>query len=272
VVTVCDLAWQRHPATVEQPRLGYYRLFVPPSLRRAAAVLGISDATAAEVVRLYPEVAARVISTPFGTPTWVWRAAQTETAPAPPRRPRFLFVGTLEPRKNLERLLAAYALARGREASADFPGLLLVGGRGWKDSGLRRRMEELVASGHLEVRDYCDQTELWRLYRSSLALLFPSLYEGFGFPILEAMAAELPVLTADRGAMAEVAGEAGLLVDPDSTADLAAGIGRLADDARLRADLRRRGRARARDWSWERTAAATLAVYDDVLRSRPPGR
>ena len=263
VVTVCDLAWQVLPATIEHPRLDYYRLMVPPTLRRAAAVLAISEATAEDVRRLHPAAAQQVVVTPFGTPSWVWRAREAEVE-APPRVARFLFVGTLEPRKNLEGLMEAYAMGRDRIGDG-FPGLLLVGGRGWKDTAMRRRMQDLRSSGFLEVRDYCSQQELWEMYRGSLALLFPSKYEGFGFPILEAMAAGLPVMTAERGAMGEFAGEAGLLVDPDEPELMAEGMIRLATDSELRDRMRTDGEVRAREWSWARTAAATLAVYELVL-------
>jgi len=186
-----------------------------------------------------------------------------------------LFVSTLEPRKNLERILIAYDRFRsGRSAAGrPVPGLWLVGGRGWKDSGLRQRLEALVAAGAVHVEDYCDTDRLWELYGLARALLFPSLHEGFGFPILEAMAANLPVLTANVGAMAEVAGDAALLVDPCETTALVDAMTRLADDSDLRADLAARGRERVAVWDWERTAAATLDVYAEVLtRSRPGTR
>ncbi|MBE0567103.1 MAG: glycosyltransferase family 4 protein, partial [Krumholzibacteria bacterium] len=196
-------------------------------------------------------------------------AAREGPGPAPGRagRPRFLFVGTLEPRKNLEGILRAYTrfLAEaGRPASA-CPSLLFVGGRGWCDGSLRAAMVRLQAQGHLEVRGWCEPAELWRLYRTARALLFPSLHEGFGFPILEAMAAGLPVLTSDRGAMAEVAGEAALLADPRDTGRLAGALAQLAWDEPLRARLAALGRARSGQWTWERTATATCAAYDRAL-------
>ncbi len=270
VVTVHDLAWQLFPGTVEQPRRGYYHLFVGPSLRRAAAVVTNSEATAADVARLHPGTAGKVTVTPFGLAAWATAAARREDeqpAPGRPGRPSFLFVGTLEPRKNLEGVLRAYELfleGAGRPVEA-CPQLLFVGARGWGDSRLRPAMQRLQAAGHLEVRDYCEPAQLWNLYRSAHGLLFPSLHEGFGFPILEAMAAGLPVLTADRGAMAEVAGDAALLVDPADPADMAAGMARLAWDGALRDRLQVAGQARVRQWTWERTAAITSAVYARVL-------
>lgn len=270
VVTVHDLAWQLFPRTVEQPRRSYYQLFVGPTLGRAAAVVANSEATAADVRRLHPATAGKVTVTPFGLAAWARDAARSEggtPAPGRPGRPCFLFVGTLEPRKNLEGVLRAYELfleGAGRPAEA-CPSLLFVGARGWGDSRLRPTMQRLQAAGHLEVRDYCDPNQLWDLYRSAHGLLFPSLHEGFGFPILEAMAAGLPVLTADRGAMAEVAGEAALLVDPADPVDMAGGMARMAWDPTLRASLVAAGCARARQWTWERTATETCAVYARVL-------
>ena len=270
VVTVHDLAWRLFPGTVEEPRRSYYRLVVGPSLRRAAAIVTNSAATAQDVRRLYPDCAHKVSVTPFGLAAWALRAAAGETAPAAPGRrgrPRFLFVGTLEPRKNLEGVLHAYTrfLAEAGRPPAECPSLLFVGARGWRDTRLRAAMQELQEAGHLDVRDYCQPEELWDLYRSARGLLFPSLHEGFGFPILEAMAAGLPVLTADRGAMAEVAGDAALLVDPEDSGALAAGMRQLAWDEAGRQRLVACGLQRVRQWTWERTAETTCAVYTAVL-------
>ena len=265
VVTVHDLAWQLFPRTVEQPRRGYYRLVVPRTLKKARVVVTNSGATAEDVRRLHPQVR-RVKITPFGTPSWVDSLPPVSGQPDGGgfgERPFFLFVGTLEPRKNLERLLEAYALLV--EQGGSCPGLLLVGSKGWRDSGLRRRIEPLQAQGHLRVLDYCGIETLGQLYRSALALLFPSLHEGFGFPILEAMALGLPVLTSRRGAMAEVSGDAALLVDPEDSVSLGEALALLARDADLRGRLVARGRENARTWTWERTARSTLEAYHAAL-------
>jgi len=267
VVTVHDLAYRLHPDTVERARRWYYRGIVPASLRRAAAVVTNSRATAQDVARAFPFTAPRITVTPFGTPSWVWE--RPAPSPAGPRAP-YLFVGTLEPRKNLPRLLEAYRrlLDAPRHPDAPpLPDLVLVGGRGWLDSPLRGPLAALQANGRVRLEGYCGPERLWELYGSARALLFPSLHEGFGFPILEAMAAGLPVLTADRGAMREVAGDAALLVDPLDVAGLAAAMERIHADERLRADLIARGTARARAWNWERTAEATVEVYRRLVAS-----
>jgi glycosyltransferase involved in cell wall biosynthesis len=272
VVTVHDLAFLDFPQTVEQPRRAYYRWLVPRTLRRADAVLTNSEATAAAVAGHFPELANRLTVTPFGTPTWVWRQSPAsgqrgEDAP-------FLFVGTLEPRKNLLRLLQAYRAFLDRRRQQDRldagPPLALVGGKGWREASLRPHLDDLARRGKLRLEGYCEPARLWQLYCAARALLFPSLQEGFGFPILEAMAAGLPVLTANRGAMREVAGEAALLVDPEDTGAIAAGIERLHADAGLCTRLSRAGPARAAAWSWERTAALTTAAYHRLLAQAQP--
>ena len=266
LLTVHDIAFRLFPDTVEQPRRGYYRLMVPPSLRKAAAVAAVSAATAADIAAAYPFAAARTEVVPNGTPAWV----DGRVAGGPrPRRAPFLFVGTLEPRKNLERILDAYELflsaSFGLDGMDELPDLILAGGRGWQDGPFRRRMEPLLASGKLKLAGYCDPDRLWELYQSAQALLFPSLHEGFGLPILEAMAAGLPVLTADRGAMLEVAGEAALTVDPEDTQAIADGMARLFSDPVLGEELAQRGMRRRQLWTWQQAARRTVEVYRRIL-------
>jgi glycosyltransferase involved in cell wall biosynthesis len=265
VVTVYDLAYRLFPDTVEEPRRSYYRALVPRTLHGARRVLAISEATAADIRSAWPDIGPRVSVARLGLPAWLRgrEAAPVDRGCDAP----FLFVGTLEPRKNLERLMRAYATFRRqrREANRPAPRLVLVGGRGWKDSGLRALLEPLVAAGDVVVLNYCDQEELWRQYRLARALLFPSLHEGFGLPILEAMVAGTPVLTSDRGAMAEVAGDAAYLVDPTSEQALIEGLRRLTDDDELRRDLVARGHACWPRWTWSETARATVAAYREAL-------
>ncbi len=266
VVTVHDLAWLLYPKTVEEPRRSYYKFFVPRTLSKASAIVTNSQATYLDVCREYPQVAESVHVTPFGTPSWVWQQPEvTETAD----KPYFLFVGTLEPRKNLPALLAAYEMyiAEHQGGLENTLNLVLVGGKGWSDSPLQGPFKRLQRQGKLKIRDYCGLSELWEHYNKATALLFPSLHEGFGFPILEAMAAGLPVLTANRGAMAEVAGQAAALVNPDDVTEMSLTMAKMAHDQQWRNSFAQSGPPRAAFWSWEETARRTISVYKEVLAS-----
>ena len=266
LLTVHDIAFHLHPGTVEQPRRSYYRLMVPLSVRKAALVGCVSAATRDELTRYSPAAAGKSLVLPNAVPGWT--EGREPGGPRPSDAP-FLFVGTLEPRKNLERILAAYerflAVESGKGRIDELPDLVVVGGRGWRDSGLRRRIEALKGTGKLRLQGYCGPDILWSHYLSAQALLFPSLHEGFGLPILEAMTAGLPVLTSDRGAMREVAGDAALTVDPENVAAIAEGMSRLHSDSALRAELAGRGLGRRELWTWQQTARRTLEAYHRIL-------
>jgi alpha-1,3-rhamnosyl/mannosyltransferase len=275
VVTVYDLAWLHYPETLEWARRMYYKWLVPRTLRSADLITAISQSTAAETREAFPGTASRIRVVPLGLPLWVQDARGGGAADgAPPGPPYFLFVGTMEPRKNLARLLDAYGIFRetaqrdGR-ASVEIPRLVLVGGKGWRDGALRSHLKQYRDRGWLELLDYRDDVALWDLYRGALALVFPSLHEGFGLPILEAMAASCPVLTSNRGGMKEVAGQRALLVDPASPEDIAEGLEVMAFKQEIRAELARGGPEHARAWSWDLTADRTEAVYRELLGRYP---
>jgi alpha-1,3-rhamnosyl/mannosyltransferase len=180
-------------------------------------------------------------------------------------RPGYLlFVGTFEPRKNLERVLAAYRSLRSDRD--DLPELVVVGGRGWRGADeLRRRAEDTPG---VVVLGYVDDAVLEGLYRDARMLVFPSLYEGFGLPIIEAMAAGTPVLTSRVGALEEVADGAGMLVDPTDPGDIARGMTKLLDDADLAGRLVDAGRKVAAGYTWDRAGAALREAIEALATHR----
>jgi glycosyltransferase involved in cell wall biosynthesis len=174
-----------------------------------------------------------------------------------------LFVGTFEPRKNLSGLLQAYALLR--QQLPDAPPLVLVGRRGWLYERIFEQVTALKLDDHLIWLENLPSEALPALYNGAGVLVQPSFYEGFGFPPLEAMACGTPTVVARRGALPEVVGETGLLIDPERPDEIAAALARALTDSAFRARSRAAGRARAQHFTWQRTAQIALAVYRRVL-------
>ncbi len=261
-VVVQDLTFVRLPETMPRLKRQYYRRMVGRSMRRAELVFVTTRTMAHEVAAYEPSALYKLRIAPGGV-----SSALLDHGDEDPSRPAssleeerrdFLFVGTLEPRKNLERLLAAHA--NQCRFDPEFPGLKIVGGRGWEDAGIRRAVQMHPDPTRLHLLGYLDEVELLRQYDRSLALLFPSLYEGFGLPAVEAMARGCPVLTSRGIATAEVTGDAALLVDPLDTGELERGMRRLASDPALRRRLAAAGRIRARSYRWERCARLMLGA------------
>lgn len=174
----------------------------------------------------------------------------------------FLFVSSIEPRKNIARIVEAYAALPA--ATRRRHPLIMTGSSGWKSEALMRRINVKDEASGLQYLNYASDTDLKCLYASAGALVFPSIYEGFGLPILEAQTMGLPVLTSDRSCMPEVAGDAALLVDPFDVDAIKQGLEQIMLDDTLRASLRTAGLNNARRYSWESTVSKTLDVYRRV--------
>jgi glycosyltransferase involved in cell wall biosynthesis len=242
VVTFHDLAVLRHPETFNRWTRTYSRAVLPRVARAASRLIAVSEFTRRELLELLdaPEEKVRVIPNAVGPPF----SAEGEAAPGD----YVLAVSTLEPRKNLPRLVEAY----GRAGLNGLP-LLVAGAAGW--GGVRVAGDNVRWLG--EVRD----DELARLYRGARAVAYVSLYEGFGLPVLEAMACGAPVVAARNGALEEVSGGAAVLVDPLDPDAIAAG---LAEAIERRDELRPLGIARARTFAWSKVARETVAVYREA--------
>jgi glycosyltransferase involved in cell wall biosynthesis len=263
VIVVYDLVAFEAPGTAQMRAARIERATIRPALRRAAGLDCISEATRADLVARFPASATKARVIPLAADAAFATASAGDVAARYGiDRPYVLSVATLEPRKNLERLIRAWedvdpAL---REAHR----LVLAGGRGWEDSPIiaAARAAGATTLGHV------DEADLASLYAGATAFAYPSLYEGFGLPVLEAMSAGTPVITSATSSLPEVAGDAALLVDPTDTAAIARALERVLGDSGLAAGLALRGRARARLFSWERTARETAELLLAVRSKR----
>jgi alpha-1,3-rhamnosyl/mannosyltransferase len=257
VVMVHDLGVRRVAWSLDDPTRDALERGLEKSLARAAAVITPSRAVGDEVVAAGLAPADAVVAIHHGPGQVATAGVASRPAGVPDRYA--LFVGTLEPRKNLELLLEVWPTLR-RER-ADWPALVVCGGWGWKTEKVRERVEEARREGWLLPLGYVDDAPLAALYRGALFLVFPSLYEGFGLPLLEAMAAGCPALCSDLPVFREVGGGAAEYAPPGDAAAWTAALRRLVSDPTRRAELGRLGVARASAFSWDRAAAETLEVW-----------
>jgi glycosyltransferase involved in cell wall biosynthesis len=250
VVTIQDLSFERDPTVMPWRDRLIFKAAVPRAARRAARVLAISELTRHDLVELYGIPEQKIAVTPLAAdPVF------GPDGPSPNGEPYALFVGALQPRKEATTAIEALALV-----GEDAPKLVLVG----PDKGGRAEAEETAArlGVSIDLRGHIPQDELAALYRGAACLVFPSRYEGFGLPLLEAMASGTPVVATAAGALPEVAGGAAILVEPSDPVALAGGIERaIADHERLR----KAGLARASRYSWAETARLTLTAYRELL-------
>jgi glycosyltransferase involved in cell wall biosynthesis len=251
VVTVHDLSFEQHPELMGPRDRFVFRTMVPRSVRRAARVVAVSEWTKRDLVSHYGLPEDKVVVIPNGVDPVFSPAGESRDDD-----PYALFVGTLQPRKDPLAALEALSLVD------DKLRLVLVG----PDKGLggeaRRLASKLGLNGRVEFAGHVEKLQLAELYRSAACLVFPSRYEGFGLPVVEAMASGTPVVAASSGSIPEVAGDAAVLVEPGDPVALAGGIERaLADRERLV----KAGLERARRYSWAESARGTLALYRELL-------
>jgi len=264
VMTVHDFVWKRYPETMQGRNLLIERLFMSRSLQLARRLICVSDFTRSELQGLYPEHGHKAEVIPLSS-----RFPMTSPAAAGPDRialpERYvLFVGTSEPRKNLAGLLAAYAQVP-PGLRRQFP-LLLAGARGWKQD-LRRLIERLQLADDVTTLGYVDDFQLETLYRHAHVIAMPSLYEGFGLPLLEAASFGVPALTSRAASMPEVAGDGALYVDPADVASIRDVLQTLLTDAALRETLGEKAKVNVGRFSWDRAAARTMAVLEAAAGS-----
>lgn len=272
-VTVHDLDFLAHPERARVETRRDYPALIRSHMARADLVVAVSHFTAAEVRRLLGVPAERLVVARAGVPDWVVEAASRGQGRPRPAEGSILFMGTLEARKNVEGLLDAYARLVSR--APDAPRLVLAGSPTGESGAWLARAERGPAAGKIDARGYVDSADRAALYAGASMLVLPSYMEGFGLPVLEAMALGVPVIVSGRGALPEVAGPAGLVVDPDDHDALADAMLRVWQESGLAGAMRERGYAQARHFNWDESARAVVDAWATALArstAARPGR
>ncbi|MBM3310486.1 MAG: glycosyltransferase family 4 protein [Candidatus Aminicenantes bacterium] len=270
VVTVCDLYFLERPERADRQARAHFLSRTERALRDADAVVAISEFTKTALVRRFGLEPAKIAVTHLGVSPVFKTPPSPEEVEGVRRKHRLpgefiLFVGASEPRKNLPLLIDALALVHRKAGKIP---LVIAGRQGGDAAAVEERVRALGLQDAVLRPGYVSDGDLLALYHAASAFVFPSSCEGFGLPLLEAMACGLPAAVSNAGALPEIGGEAAVYFDPEDSEAVAAALVRVLGDAGLRASLRPRGRERALAFDWARTAGETLALYRAVAGGR----
>ena len=271
VVTVHDMVYKSFPGTVRGRTKYMLDIGLKRSMKRADLIVTDSEFSKSEIIKYFPRYENKIRVVPCGVDLERFHPCE-----APERIPAvkkslgiegdyFLYVGTIEPRKNLERLITAYS-AFVKKAGSNAPKLVLAGGKGWLDQGIYGRVEKLGLTDRVIFTKYVPSEDMNPLMYGALAFVFPSLYEGFGMPPLEAMACGVPVLASGEASLPEVTGDCAVICDAYAPKSIADGMYRLYRDEELRQELGRKGLQRAQGFTWKRSAEILMEVYRELAK------
>ncbi|TDS13867.1 glycosyltransferase family 4 protein [Sphingobacterium paludis] len=268
VVTVHDLIALDFPELCQYETAAYFRLTLPASIKRADKIIAVSQTVKRDILNRFPTIAADKIRVIYpgvhGRFHPVTDAAQRADVRKTYGLPSayFLFVGNLEPKKNLEMIVEAFKRLK-TDKQIDHK-LVIVGKLGWKYKGVLRAIQYSGLKDEIMLLGYVDEKHLPSIYSMASVFVFPSLYEGFGIPVVEAMRCGCPVIVSDRGALPEIAGAAAKQVDPLDAEDIAEAMYQLTSNEFLRQDMIERGLQWSQKFTWQQAAQQTLTVYNDL--------
>lgn len=266
-IFIHDLTYIRVPDAAVPELVRYLKLVVPRALKRADVVIVNSEATKADIIDIYGTPSDKIVAIQFG----VHPHFTPSNKPLPALRTKYglpeqayiLAVGTVQPRKNYSRLIEALAILRDRGIDA---ALVIAGGKGWMETPIFETVTRLGLEAQVKFLGYVDNSDLPALYSYAAAFAMPSLYEGFGLPVLEAMACGTPVVTSNISSLPEAAGDGALLIDPTDVEALADALQRILTDTALAQSLREKGLAHVTPYTWGRTASQLAEAFALALK------
>ncbi len=249
------------------------KMFLKPALRNSQKIVTVSNSTKQDVIR-YFKISSQKISVIYhGSPQGTQLASNPEKILTKYNLPNnfILFIGTLEPRKNLVRLIEAYHLLN-QKSKIKNQKLVIVGKKGWFYQEIFNKVKELKLENEIIFTGYVPDEDLPYLYKAATCFVYPSLYEGFGLPPLEAMACGCPVITSNLSSLPEVVGEAAILVNPYNIDEITAALEKILTDESLRQNLKERGFKQAQKFSWQKTALKILKILNEVNEGFHPSK
>ena len=270
VVTIHDLVWKHAGKTMRPLNRWAEKCLMPDAIRLADRIMADSHSTADAIASEFPWATDRIRVVHLGAAAMPEPLGFDTLKPMGIDRSYFLFVGTLEPRKNLLRLLEAYASLD--EVIRKQTLLVIAGGKGWGGEDMTSLIHSLDLKDSVRLTGYVSEQQLSTLYAHARFLAMPSLYEGFGLPLVEAMSFGVPVLTSSCSSLPEVAGDAGILVDPHNTNSIASGLLQMLTNDALRNELAVRAKVNAARFSWEKAAKETMEIFYEAVEARKPMR
>lgn len=268
VVTVHDLAIYKHPKFFPSGQKFSTKFLVPKSLKKTKKIIAVSETTKKDIVKLFkiPAAKIKVIYEGFaGDKVKVAEAATLKKYKL--ASPYILFVGTIEPRKNLVGLIQAFAEVNKDRRLKNYQ-LILAGAEGWKDEKVFKTIQDLKLGMKIKYLGYVSHDDKLNLMRRATCFVFPSFYEGFGLPVLEAMAIGTPVITSNLSSLPEVAGQAAILVNPAKKEEITKALKKVLGNEHLRQQMSNNGREQARKFSWSKCVQETLKVYQGVFKAQ----
>lgn len=270
VVTVHDMVYKAFPETVRGRTKLMLNMGLKQSMKRADIIVTDSEFSRSEIIKYFPQHKKKIRVVPCGVDLEKFKPCEEpERIPAVKKSlgiegDYFLYVGTIEPRKNLERLINAYYAFTKKVKNA--PKLVLAGGKGWLYDSIFQRVTDLNLTEQVIFTKYVPAEDMNPLMCGALAFVFPSIYEGFGMPPLEAMASGVPVLCSNAASLPEVTGDCAVICDPYSEDSITDGLIRLSSDESLRKDLSRRGLERAKSFTWDKSAEMLYNIYKELIK------
>lgn len=263
LVVIHDLAYLHYPDQISRVMLWYYQKYIPKFIEKANQIITVSQSTLQDIIKHFPAAKSKIQVIYNGVrDAGGPRPSQEKLSKPGTDQPYFISIGSIHPRKNTIGLLSAYQ--KMREQISQQVNLVIIGRKAWKTGSIQSIYERHRFKNDIYFTGYLDDEEMFEYLAKSVGLVYVSFFEGFGLPVVEAMASGTPVLTSDRSSMKEIAGDAALLVNPDNPDEIAAGMIALFQNQELSKNLRLLGQRRAQLFDWDKAAKSTWSVIKTI--------